>query len=217
MFGFTQVKSEVNSPTQTSEAVSMVPEQPDQGNIGESDTDIQITPTPLPTIDPISKARSCLANTWLMDGLSDYVVAVIPQDFVDEYDLQYEGSSGIAYFVFSADGQVTFITENLEMQFTTTAYVFEIPVTVRMDGIATGNYEIDTTNLTFTDFDTSGLTTSAKILEEDIVDPDQIKNLVPFINPPFNTATYTCQEDVLELSISDFPNEIPPLVFKAEQ
>ena len=217
MYGFAQVNSEVNSPTQTSEAVPMVTEQQDQGNVGESDVDNQITPTPLPTIDPISEARSCLANKWLMDGLSDYVVAVIPQDFIDEYDLQYKSSSGTAYFEFSTDGQVMLTAENLELVFTTKAYVFEIPVTVRMDGSTSGNYEIDTTNLTFTDFDTSGLTTSAKILEEDIVDPDQIKNLIPLVNPPFNKANYTCQEDVLELVLSDVPDEIPSLVFKADE
>jgi hypothetical protein len=47
------------------------------------------------------------------------------------------------------------------------------------------------------------------------MDSSQIINAIPFVRPPFNTAEYTCQGQVLELELSGYPGDLPPLVFQA--
>jgi hypothetical protein len=183
--------------------------------VEDFNTNTQIETTLVPTIDPVQAAKSCLANTWEIDGLSDYVVAAVPPDLVAEYDLQYQETNGHAYFTLSPNGQIELIADNLEFLFTAKVSIFEVPVTVKIDGVAVGNYEVDETNLTTTNMNTSNLIASAQALNEDLIDSDQIINSIPFLNPPFNTAKYSCQSDTLELRVSGYPGNIPPLVFRA--
>jgi hypothetical protein len=92
-----------------------------------------------------------------------------------------------------------------------------VPVTVRIDGTATGKYTLDRTTLTITNVDTNGLDVSAKALGEDLVDPSQIMNSIPFLTPPNNMARYFCQGDVLILELSGYSEDIPPLVLHAAE
>jgi hypothetical protein len=170
---------------------------------------------PAPTVDPLIEAKSCLANTWEMNGLSDYVMAAVPPELAEEYNLQFQGTSGQAYFTLTPEGEFNLHAEELEFQFSAQVAVFEVPVTVRIDGIARGQYAIDNTTLTTSNTDTSGLTASAQAMGEDLMDPNQIINAIPLLNPPFNSAEYICQGSVLELQISGYPGNIPPLVFQA--
>lgn len=196
-------------------AVKEFPAATEHSLAEEIEPTIQIKNTPTPTVDPIHSAKSCLANTWEINGLSDYVIAAIPPELAEQYDLQYEDTSGQAYFTLSPDGQIILHAENLAFLFTARISIFQVPVTVRMDGTAVGNYDVDSTTLTTSDMDTSGLTASAQALNEDLIEPAQIINAIPFISPPFNTAKYSCQGDVLELALSAYPGNIPPLVFQA--
>ena len=199
LFGFAQV--ELSKPNSGANSSSEVDEQ------------IQIAPTLTP--DPLASAKSCLANTWEIAGLSDYIAAAIPPDLMAEYNLQYEDTHGQAYLTLSPDGQVTLTANNLEIGFSATTYIFSVPVTVQIDGTATGNYEIDGSTLTITDFDTSGLTASAQALGENLVEPEQIIAAIPFTSPPFNTAEYACSGDGLQLEFPASAGQIPPLVFQA--
>ena len=105
--------------------------------------------------------------------------------------------------------------EDLRFLFTAKVSVFEVPVTVRIDGTAVGEYAINGTALTTYDMDTRGLTASAQALNEDLIEPDQIIQSIPLVNHPYNTADYICQSNVLELTISGYPADIPPLKFQA--
>ena len=78
-----------------------------------------------------------------------------------------------------------------------------------------GTYEITERSLVIQNMDTSKLTASAKALNEDLMDPAQIIGSIPFVRPPFNTADYSCQGETLELKLSGYPNNMPPLVFQA--
>jgi hypothetical protein len=176
---------------------------------------VTTTPTPVPTVDPLISAKSCLANTWEIPGLSDYVIAAIPPDLAAEYNLEYQETKGEAYITLTPEGKFTLSADDLQLIFSAKAYIFDVPVTVRVDGSAVGNYDVDHTTLTISNVDTSRLTASAQALGEDLVDPDQIINAVPFIRPPFNTAEYICQGDTLELEFTSYPGDVPPLIFQA--
>ena len=73
--------------------------------------------------------------------------------------------------------------------------IFQVPVTVSIDGTAVGTYDVDSTTFRIYDMDTSGLTASAKAMNEDLMDPDQIIASIPFVRSPFYTAEYSCQGD----------------------
>lgn len=176
---------------------------------------VQIENTPTPTIDPLSSAKSCLAKTWEIEGLSDYVLAAVPPELAEEYNLEYVDTTGAAYLALSSDEKIVLQVENLVFLFNAQFAIFEVPVTVSIDGTAEGIYDLNSTTLKIENMDTSKLTASAKALNEDIMEPDQIINAIPFVRPPFNSAEYSCQGDVLKLKLSGYPEDIPPLVFQA--
>lgn len=214
MIGFAQIERESAPRNNPNEAQTEMPEEPKLADEVGSQSQVQ-QPTPVPTLDPVAAAKSCLAKTWEIDGLSDYVIAAVPPEMAAEYDLQYEETTGSAYFKLTPDGKVTLLADDLQLQFSAQAYVFSVPVTVRLDGTATGNYTVDSTTLTITNVDTSSLSASAQALGEDLIEPAQIMQSMPFVNPPYNTAQYTCQSDVLTLRLSGYSSEIPPLVFQS--
>ena len=175
---------------------------------------ITVENTPTPTIDPLLASKSCLAKTWEIQGLSDYMLAAVPPELAEEYSLEYQNTTGTAYLKLTSDDKMALQINDLEFLFSARFSIFQVPVTVSIDGIADGSYQVDNDTLRFNDIDTSGLTASAKAMDEEIMEPDQIINAIPFVRPPFNTATYSCQGDELTLKISGYPDNIPPLVFQ---
>ena len=175
---------------------------------------ITVKNTPTPTIDPLLASKSCLAKTWEIKGLNEYVLAAVPTELAEEYSLKYKDTTGTAYLKLTSDEKMELQINDLEFLFTARFSIFEVPVTVRIDGIADGTYQVENNTLLFNDIDTSGLTASAKALDEDIMEPDQIINAIPFVRSPYNTAKYSCQGDELTLKLSGYPDNIPPLVFE---
>ena len=170
--------------------------------------------TPLPTADPALSAKNCLANTWEITGLSDYVLAAIPPEMAEEYTLEYQDTNGSAYFILTPDGRITLQADQLELLFQTRVAVLTVPVTVSVDGEAVGSYTVEGSTLTTTDMDTSGLTVSAQAMGSELVPPAQIIRAVPLISAPFNTAEFSCTGETLQLTIAGYPEGVPPLVFQ---
>jgi hypothetical protein len=217
-FGIAQQNPESLAPVDVAEqefptAIEQSPSEEVNNTYQLKDTPEPIKPAP--TIDPIASAKSCLANTWEINGLSDYVIAAIPPDMAEEYDLEYKDTSGEAYFTLTPDGQIILQADDFELLFTAKVSVFAVPVTVRVDGTANGNYDINSSTLTTSNIDTSKLNASAQALGEDLMDPEQITKTIPFLSPPYNTANYSCQGDLLILELSGYSGSIPPLVFRA--
>ncbi|MFN2151388.1 MAG: hypothetical protein ACK2T5_07325 [Anaerolineales bacterium] len=177
-------------------------------------TDVNNDTNTLSNPNPVDTSKICLANTWEIVGLSDYIMAAIPQDLITEYNLQYEDTTGLAYVTLSPDGQITLQAKALELRFSTQAFFFRVPVIVKVDGTAVGSYETDGNTLSITQLDTSGLSASAQAFGEDLIDPNQIIGSIPLTRAPYNTADYTCQGDTLILDFSTAPGNLPPLTFQ---
>lgn len=173
-----------------------------------------LPPIPTPTTDPAIAAKTCLAGTWEISDLSAYILAAIPPDLASQYALQYQGSSGEAFFTLSPDGVFTMQADQLQMSFEAKVSIFKAQVTANVDGKATGKYTVEDNTLTTSDVDTSGLSASAQALGNDLVDPAQLIRAIPLIQSPSNSAEFTCAGDQLQLKISSYPENIPPLVFK---
>lgn len=188
-----------------------------EGTLSSNDTESSslIENSPTPTIDSITIAKNCLAKTWEIEGLSDYVVAAVPPELAAEYNLQYEDTTGKAYLILSHNDQVVLQADNLEINLKARVSIFEVPVKVSIDGMANGSYDIDGSTLRTDHMDTDGLTASAKALDEELIDQDQIIESIPFVRAPYNAAEFSCQGDRLELEMSGYPEDIPPLVFRA--
>lgn len=175
----------------------------------------KIENTPTPTIDPLFSAKSCLAKTWEIQGLSEYVIESVPPELIKEYSLEYVETTGAAFLTLTTDEEIVLEAENLVFLFNARFAIFQVPVTVTIDGTSVGTYEIDPTTLTINDMDTSKFTASAKALNENIMDPNQIIDSIPFVRPPFNIAEYSCEGETLELQLTGYPTDLPPLVFQA--
>jgi hypothetical protein len=173
-----------------------------------------LTPIPTPTTDPAIAAKACLAGTWQINDLSAYILAAIPPELANQYGLQYQSSSGEAFFTLSPDGKFSMQADQLQMLFEAKVSIFKAQVTVNVDGEAIGKYTVEDNTLTTSDVDTSGLEASAQALGNDLVDPAQLISAIPLIQPPSNSAEFTCAGDQLQLKILSYPENIPPLVFK---
>ncbi len=171
------------------------------------------THTPAPTTDPLVATKACLAGTWEVSDISSSVVAAIPPELAQQYNLQYTGSSGKGYYTLTPDGNISTQADQMELQFTAKTSLFDVPVTVTVDGQASGKYSLQGNTMTTTDMDTSGLTASAQALGQDIVSQEQIIRAIPLIDPSHNTAEYSCSGDSLQLKVSSFPESVPPLEF----
>ena len=182
-----------------------------------SPTPQKAEPTSLPTstIDPLVSAKSCLARTWRIDGLAEYVIAAIPPELAEEYNLEYVSTRGAVYLSLTPDEKIILQANELVFLFNAQFSIFKVSVTVNIDGSATGIYTADPTTLTIKDMDTRGLRASAQAMNEELIDSQQIINAIPFTRPPFNTAAYTCQGEMLELTLSGYPDVLPPLVLQA--
>jgi hypothetical protein len=177
----------------------------------------EIENTPTPTIDPIDSNKFCLSQTWEVKGLNEYILTAVPPDLAEEYDLAYEDTTGSANMALSADGEAILNTENLVFHFSAKFGIFQVPVTVSIDGSAFGRYDIDLTTIRFYDMDTTGMTASAKALNEELMEPEQIIDSIPFVSPPFNTANYSCEGDTLKLKLDSYQADIPLLIFQAKK
>jgi hypothetical protein len=223
--GYTQYQMETQ-PTiikTTDESPSLVSTQNSQemSIAGESQTIIDITPTkevvltPTATVDPLMSSKGCLARTWEIEGLNEYIIAAIPPEMAAQYSLEYVDTTGQAFMTLSSDEEIILHAENLTFNFSAQYSIFKVPVKVNIDGIATGKYAIDTTSLSTRNMDTSQLSASARALDEDLIDPTMIIESIPLLRPPFNTATYSCDGNILKLKISGYPENVPSLVFQA--
>lgn len=205
--GFAQQKIE----TQANELEPAPESQP----VAEIEVQKEIVNTPIPTVDPLDAAKSCLAKTWEINGLGDYVIAAIPPELAAEYGLAYVGTSGGASLTLSDDGYALLQANQLEFLFNAQVNILKVPVTVRVDGTAVGTYTANLKTVTIDHMETSGLTASAQALGQDLMEPDQIIASIPFVRPPYNTAEYRCQGNTLEVKLSGYPEDMPPLIFQA--
>ncbi len=171
----------------------------------------------MPTIQPTPTGQSCLINTWEIPGLSDYVLAAIPPDLAEQYQLKYKDTSGHIYVTFTPDGQMKLQADQLEMLFDAKASLFRVEVAVTLDGVAVGDYDVNGTTLTTSNVDTSALNASASALGQDLLDAQQIIDAVPLLSAPYNTADFSCQGSTLQMSILAYPDSMPPLVFSEAQ
>jgi hypothetical protein len=175
--------------------------------------------TPLaPTVLPQLPPEVCLAGTWEISDINEYVLAAIPPEMAEQYELAYTGTSGSAYFILSPDGQVRLQAVDLEMLFEAKAAIFTVPVTVRLDGEAVGRYTAEGSDathgtLTTSEMDTSNLTASAQAMGQDLLTQAQILRAIPLLQPPANKAQYVCTDNTLQLKVSSYPEDVPPLVF----
>jgi hypothetical protein len=174
-------------------------------------TDIALpTATPPPTANP----AACLFGTWQATNIQDYVVAAIPPDMAQEYNPTYQSTSGQAYLSFFENGLVTLQAYQLNIEFEIQAGIFRVGLVVALDGLSSGQYSADASQVTTQNMTTTGLTASARALEQDVISPAQILASLPLVQPPFHTATYQCDAQTLSLRLNAYPATIPPLQFQ---
>ena len=167
----------------------------------------------MPTIQPTPTGQPCLVNNWSIPGLSDYVLAAIPPEMAEQYQLKYKSTSGNMYVTFSPDGVMTLQADQLEMLFDAKASILRVEVAVTLDGVAVGDYDVNDSTLTTSNVDTSALNGSARAMGRDLLDSQQIIGAVPLLQAPYNSADFSCQGSTLQMRILAYPDSMPPLVF----
>jgi hypothetical protein len=199
------------TPTETAEEPAMnIPTSLPE----DTATPTQVPETPVSFQDAQTGGQACLNGTWTINNLSTYVTEAIPPDLADQYNLKYKDTSGSAILTLTPDGRISLRFDQLIFQFDASVSIFSVPLTVGIDGEARGEYALNGNLLTTSQMDTSGLSASAVAMGQDVIDPAQIISLIPLVEPPFNTAVYTCAGDTLQLEFPAYPEDFPPLVFQ---
>lgn len=175
---------------------------------------LQMPIAPSATPIPTASGELCLVGDWEVSGLSDYILAFIPPEMIEQYNLEYKGTTGEAFFSLLPDGSLTMQADQLEILFEARASIFTVPVTASLDGEVRGKYSVDGDTLTTSDMNTSGLTASAQAMGNELMSQAQIINAIPLMRAPYNTARYSCSGDTLQLRLPAYPESLPPLVFQ---
>lgn len=159
----------------------------------------------------------CLQGTWNITNLETAVLASIPGDMLQSYQITYKETHGSAQMTFSPGHHLSLRANQLEMIFNARVSILQVPLTAAIDGEASGDYQLNGNTLTTQNMKSDGLSASVKLMGKDLIDPAQILASMPLVQPPLNTATYTCQGDTLQLRILAYGDSVPPLVFKRVQ
>ena len=173
-----------------------------------------LKPTPQPSTPTEASDQDCLNGTWEITNLSDYILAAIPSDLAESYNLKYKGSTGKATFTFTPNGSITLRADQIEILFDAKVSIITLPLKVQIDGTASGDYTLEGDVLTTANINTAELDASAKAAGQDVIDPAQVINAIPLVKAPYNTAEITCTGDNLHLKLQAYPDNIPPLAFR---
>jgi hypothetical protein len=180
---------------------------------------LQPANTPIPTSAPAlptANPAACLIGTWQATNIQDYVIAAISPEMMQEYRPEYKNTTGQAYVSFFENGLVTIQAYKLVLEFEIQAGIFRVGLLITLDGLSSGQYQADGSQLTTNSMTTTGLTASARALEQDVMPPEQIVAALPLVQPPFNNATYQCDGQTLSLRLNAYPESIPPLQFQRQ-
>lgn len=182
-------------------------------------------PAPTPSHAPTATAMAeivasptspaaCLIGTWQATNIQDYVIAAIPPEMIEQYNPTYQSSSGQVYVSFFNNGLVTIQAYQLALEFEVQATIFRVGLTIALDGMASGQYVADASQVTTSNMTTTGMTASARSLEQDVMPQEQIIASLPLVQSPFNVANYQCTDQTLSLRLTAYPESIPPLQFQ---
>jgi hypothetical protein len=149
----------------------------------------------------------------MIDNLSPYVISALPQDMVQQYQISYNDMSGHVSLTFNDDKTMALNADQLLFNFSGKLGFMRVPLTVSVDGPASGTYQADDSNLKTENVDTNKIQASAQSMGQDLVDPPTIISAIPLLSEPTNTAKYTCTGDILQLKVLAYPDNIPSLVF----
>ncbi|MEZ0396063.1 MAG: hypothetical protein ABWK53_06505 [Anaerolineales bacterium] len=125
-----------------------------------------ITPD-VATIPASGAIDPCLVGEWRLVDMSAYMITAMESA---DIQVEYEFSSGQAFYVFSVDGifliQADQRTENYVMKFDSGGTVTDIPISISIDGVGSARYSASDGQVTFTNTSSSGLLFELSVLGE---------------------------------------------------
>ena len=174
-------------------------------------------PTPVQSVaasTPTTALPSCLEGAWNITNLESAILAVIPADMIQSYDLQFKEKKGSAQLVISPGNRIALRADGLQLVYTAKVTFFRVPLIAAINGEAAGSYQLDGNILTTQNMNAAGLSATVQLAGKDLVDPAVIAGAIPLVQPPLNTASFTCQGDTLQLKLTAYGDSVPALVFQ---
>lgn len=134
------------------------------------------TEPPIPSVIPITPALPtepstdlpsgaidpCLVGDWKLVDVSAYMITSMESAGIP---IEYEFSSGEAFYVFSTDGlfllQANQYTQNFVLKSVT-----DVPITISLDGVGSANYSASEGRVEFTNMSSPGLVFEVTVFDE---------------------------------------------------
>ncbi len=164
-----------------------------------------VSPSPGPSPTP----ANCLVGIWEAKdkpAREAYLRASVPVGAFQPSELKFIGTVGSVGLRFYNEGIFAVEADQFMGR-------FDVPkgdqidlLDIRMNGYASGNYQLDGDQLTITEMKRSDMTYQATIGQETMMSETHANKFLPLFVEPYNVGTVDCSAKTLSVKIPNFPN-----------
>jgi len=171
-------------------------------------------PTATATLQPSATPSGCLIGIWEIEDPEQFLRASLPMGAFDPASLDFVGSVGSVAYRFDGQGVLTVEAAGFYGRFDVKEGNKLNMLDIRMNGFASGAYQVDGDTIQLTEMLSSDVEYSAIYLEEEMMNDAKADSFFPLFIDPYRIAKFQCSQERLTLQFANFPNIQEPLGFK---
>lgn len=174
------------------------------------------TPAPTPTSTQVPEATqpandligaSCVAGTWEINNLPDYLQAILPQ-IVEGAEIEVTDVSGTLLYTFNSDGTSAGTAKDFKIKANVKTNGISLPGQIVVNGTSTGKYQVDDSQglLSLTGVSAGDLTVSASVAGIPVVSKKPLTDLFMLGSDQsgYGSVNYQCIGDSMKVAV-EFP------------
>jgi hypothetical protein len=169
-----------------------------------SSPQVVVSPTP----------SSCVVGIWEIKDKEAFLRALVPVGAFDPEQLEFVKAVGSVAYRFDNDGVVTVEAVSFQGRYDVKMGIELGILDIRLTGFASGNYVLAGDSIQVVDMLSSEMSYHAYFQGEDMMADAKANAFLPLFVSPFNSATFECGLDSLNLEFVNHPGIQAPLEFK---
>ena len=169
-----------------------------------------------PVADPISSPTpsNCIEGIWELVNKDEFVRALIPVGSFDSTQFVLVKTVGGVAYRFDNAGVLTVEGAAFQGDIDVKDEATIVKLNIRMEGFASGRYQLDGNNIKISEMIDSEMTFSAAYDGEEMMADVKADGFLPLFVDPYISAQFDCSDTSLSLTFVNHPNILQPLQFK---
>jgi len=155
---------------------------------------------------PTATSSVCLEGVWAIRTPEIFYKYSLPPGSFDLTTLTYKDSEGGIGYRFDRKGVLTIEAVGFSGKFDVKDGNGTLPLEIKMNGFASGNYTIDGDTVHMDKVLASEIDYLATYAGEPMMNTNQVDEFAPLFLSPYTTAKFECTSDKLTLQILNFPD-----------